>query len=553
MSGCKALVIGLDAATWDIIDPLLARGELPNLARLVSQGVRGPLRSTIPPLTFCAWPAIMTGKNPGQIGIFSFYEHDLRRYERSKRVSTARPLVGQTWFDLVGATGQRVIAYGVPMTYPAWPINGAMVSGFPTPDLTRTYAYPPELEQRIPGPLPAEFQQHSREELASADGVRWSLEVVDRYYRMSLEHLRDLLSAGPVGLCMVAENLTDMFAHRFWWLRDPASPIHDPAAAARAGDPIAEVYRRTDAWIGELLALAGPGALVAVVSDHGAGAGATRLFSPNAWLREQGLLLGRGGVKRGLLRQGIRGARAVVTALGLAGAVRARSGGVVARVRVDTERIDWSRTRAYRIPMYPLGGGIQINVRGRQPEGIVEPGAEYEALREQIIRGLLALRDPATGGPVVREAYRREELYHGAHVERAPDIIYLNDPRYRSDWKLEPLLDDIPLVALRRHSGDHRLDGMLALHGPGVFRPGATPERASVIDVAPTVLHALGMPVPDDMDGRVLEECFEPSFLLASPVRRGEAVGATAVAAGEYSLEEEAGIRDALRGLGYIE
>src|SRR5439155_4115871 len=199
---CRALVIGLDAATWDIIDPLLAAGELPNLARLVRNGVRSPLRSTIPPLTFCAWPAIVTGKNPGKIGIFSFYDQDLRQYERGKRVSTARPLVGQTWFDLVGATGERVVAYGVPMTYPAWPVNGAMVSGFPTPDLTRTFAFPPELEQRVPGLLPAEMAGRSREWQASDDAVPSALQVVEDYYRSSLEVLRELFAAGPVGLCM---------------------------------------------------------------------------------------------------------------------------------------------------------------------------------------------------------------------------------------------------------------------------------------------------------------------------------------------------------------
>jgi predicted AlkP superfamily phosphohydrolase/phosphomutase len=554
MTARRALVIGLDAATWDIVDPLLARGELPNLARLVEAGPRGPLRSTIPPLTFCAWPAIMTGKNPGQIGIFSFYEQDLTVYERGKRVSTARPLVGQTWFDLVGQAGGRVISYGVPMTYPAWPVNGAMVSGFPTPDMTRTYAYPAELEARIPGLLPAESREVPREAMASADAVAWSLEMVDRYYRSSLEALRELFAEGQVGLCMVAENLTDLFVHRFWWLRDPSFPTHDAGASARVGDPIAEVYRRTDTWIGDLLDLAGPDALVAVVSDHGSGSGATRLWSPNAWLRQQGLLFGRGGLRRGLVRSGFKVARAVAEAVGVAGTLRARAGGsAVGRARADIERIDWSRTRAYRIAMYPLGGGIHLNVRGRQPQGTVQAGREYEELRDRIIAGLLEIRDPRDGTQVVRLARRREDLYSGPFVERAPDIVFLNDPRYRSDWRLAPLTDDIPLVALRRHSGDHRLDGLLAFRGAGVFRAAAQLEGANVTDVAPTLLHALGLPVPDDMDGRVLEEAFEAGFLLASPVQRGAAVGAVESGRGEYSQDEEAGIREALRGLGYIE
>jgi predicted AlkP superfamily phosphohydrolase/phosphomutase len=256
-----------------------------------------------------------------------------------------------------------------------------------------------------------------------------------------------------------------------------------------------------------------------------------------------------------VLRRGLRLARLLADRVGLAGLLRGRGGGggLVGRARADGERVDWSRTRAYWIEMYSKGGGIALNVRGRQPFGIVEPGAEYERLRDEIMRELVALRDPATGGPAVAEVFRREEVYSGPHVERAPDIVFLNAPAYRTNTRPDSTFDAMPPAVMRRRSGDHLPEGLLTLRGPGVFRAGTAVQGARVEVVAPTMLHALALPVPEDVDGRVLEEAFEPDFLRANPVRRGAAVGAATAPSSEYSAEEEAGIRESLRDLGYIE
>ncbi len=549
------LVIGLDAATWDVIDPLIARGALPNLARLARQGTRGLLRSTIPPHTFSAWPAIITGQNPGRLGIYSFYEHDPEGYDHGKRVATGRPLIGHTWFDLVGRRGGRVISYGVPMTYPVWPVNGAMVAGWPTPDLTRSYAYPSPLETLVPGLLPADDGSRKRFKDASAENVPWFLELADRYYQASLERLRELFSEAPVALCMVNETWTDFFAHRFWWLHDPAYPGYDAEIASRAGDAIEAIYRRTDEWIGELIALAGPDSLVVVVSDHGSGTGSTRLFSPNAWLRRQGLLLGRAEARRVWLRRGIDAARAVANRLGVAQTLRGRKPGLMlAEMRAQAEQIDWGRTRAYWTEIYLNGGGIHLNLRGRQPLGIVEPGDEYERLRDEIIEGLRALRDPRDGRLVVAEAHRREDVYRGARVDRAPDILFLNHPDYRTDSRLNPIFDHVPTASLRAHSsGDHRMQGVVLLHGAGVFQEGSRIEGAQVEDVAPTVLRALGLAPTAEMDGQVLQAAFESRFLEAESEPLNAPGRAEPVGASQYTDDEEEGIRAALQGLGYID
>jgi predicted AlkP superfamily phosphohydrolase/phosphomutase len=153
----------------------------------------------------------------------------------------------------------------------------------------------------------------------------------------------------------------------------------------------------------------------------------------------------------------------------------------------------------------------------------------------------------------VEQAYRREELYRGPAVESAPDIVFLNNPDYRTDSRLDPIVDRLPPASLRAHSsGDHRALGILALTGAGVFQAGVALGESCVEDVLPTLVHAIGLPVPADVDGHILRGAFESSFLNKTEERVGEPTG-VARPRSEYSEEEEEGIRTALRGMGYID
>jgi predicted AlkP superfamily phosphohydrolase/phosphomutase len=192
-------------------------------------------------------------------------------------------------------------------------------------------------------------------------------------------------------------------------------------------------------------------------------------------------------------------------------------------------------------------------VRGRQPNGTVEPGTEYEALRDRLISALKGLRDPRTGATVVREVYKREEIFAGPHFEDAPDISFVTDPTYITGHRVDfPFLESPP-AGEHDWTGDHRMDGVLCLVGAGVFREGANLIGTTVLDVAPTLFHAAGLPVPSDFDGRVLADAFVPGYIDQHPVERGEILDGASLPPIEYSEEEEAGIRAALQGLGYIE
>ena len=302
---------------------------------------------------------------------------------------------------------------------------------------------------------------------------------------------------------------------------------------------------------------ADPETLVIVMSDHGFGP-VHSFFLLNNWLVEQGLLRFKGGLRTGLKRLLFRLGVTPLTsfriakALGL-GRLRKKmrfqqKAGLVNKVFLSFDDVDWARTRAFGIGSF---GQIYVNLAGRYPEGSVSPGQEYEDLKDWIARQALALRDPRTGQPLVERVYRREEIYSGRYLERTPDLIL--QPRGweymafgHADFGSHRLVE--PIAGL---SGHHRLEGVVILAGGGV-QPGARLQGASILDVAPTILHALDVAVPEEMDGRVLQEAFQASSPLARPVRTSpESVYKEGPAEPGLADEEMEEVQEKLRGWGY--
>jgi predicted AlkP superfamily phosphohydrolase/phosphomutase len=210
--------------------------------------------------------------------------------------------------------------------------------------------------------------------------------------------------------------------------------------------------------------------------------------------------------------------------------------------------VDWSRTKAFAVGNF---GQIYINVKGQRAQGTVEPGAEYEAVREQIIRSALELHDPEGGDQVIAQVYKKEELYHGDRVPQAPDLILHTDrSKYVSfghaDFGSNKILE--PSIG---QTGHHTMDGIVVLHGPGVQANAAI--RGDIIDIAPTVLYALGLPVPSLMDGKVLQAGFAPDYVAAHPITRSaDTTAGTTTASPAYSEEDEEQVMERLRQLGYV-
>ena len=577
----RLLIIGLDGATFDLIEPMAAAGELPALGDLMRRGVRARLRSTVPPMTLPAWSSFLTGLDPGGHGLFDFTRREPGRY--ALRFASARDRSGKTFLRTLSDEGRRVASVGVPSTYPPEPLNGVMISGFDSPVTTgidASFVHPPGLYDEIlreVGPYRITDFQEMR------IGPGWH-DMAFRRIGETLEAktavVRYLLDREPWDGFMALFGEADTTCHHFWFCHDPGSPRHDPEMAKRHGGAVRSVYRKLDAVVGELIAAArggvdGEDAHVMVVSDHGFGGSGRKTLYLNRWLESLGCLAFRP-----------RGPGAGFTALAKKAALRLlpskvqeaffrRAGGAVASMVESRARfgaIEWSGTRAYSEEVNTLPG-IWVNLRGREPEGTVEPGAEYEGLRDALTAALSAWTDPETGEPIVKAVHRREALYRGPHVDRAPDlVIEVNlDRGYTYTFLSSP--DGSPGPPVRtigpgEHAGakglgmngSHRPEGIFLLAGPGI-RSGVVLEDASITDCAPTGLHLLGLPVPVGLDGRVLEEAVEPEVLMTRPVvyrreaREGPGAGAPGMPASGDGLspEEEGEIRDRLRRLGYLE
>jgi predicted AlkP superfamily phosphohydrolase/phosphomutase len=454
-----------------------------------------------------------------------------------------------------------------------------MISGFDAPGMGGKGSYvdargmhPPELADelaRASGPHPigglpeaVDDMKHGRYDLA--------LESVLQTVRAKGATTRYLLQNKPWDCAMILFGESDGAAHHFWRYADPNSPLfldHPPGLR----DSILRVYQELDRQTEELMALAPPGTTVLVMSDHGFGGVSNWIMYPNCWLRQQGFLRFRGGLARWRSRLldfvkaqavshlPIRFKR-MLFHLGKRSVSALEEG-------VRYGMIDWSGTQAYfeENPYYPV---LWINLKGRQPKGTVEPGKPYEELRDHLIRLLEEWKHPQTGEPVVEKAFRREELYSGPCVEECPDIIvkWGLHKGYNYAFKLSSrspglvALEEVdPKSPASQHdfmgkSGHHRDDGIFLAQGPGI-RAGATVAGARLVDLTPTILRLQGVPVPDYMDGRVLEEIFTAP--LAEPeAPAGPALPVAAAAPadpGTYSADDEEKIAERLRALGYME
>jgi predicted AlkP superfamily phosphohydrolase/phosphomutase len=572
-------MIGWDGATFDLIRPWVACGELPNIARLMETGTHGPLRSTLPPWTFPAWTSFMTGKNPGKHGIYDFFRPRPGTYQLEFVNGGHRR--SKTFWQLLSEAGRKVVSISVPCTFPPDPVNGIMISGFDFPGegpgsfVDPRGMYPPGLHEelrRTVGPHPIDASIIKEVNQGRMDLV---LERVLQTVRQKAATAKYLLAHHPWECFMILFGESDGTAHQFWKYCDPKSPLFTPEPPGLS-DGILRVYRELDHQVGEVLTLAPDDTTVIMMSDHGFGGVSDWVLYPNCWLRQAGLLRFRGRLARVLtrLRQAIKLRAVAALPAWLQRLIYRHGSRAVGRFesRVRYGTIDWARTEAYfdENPYFPV---LRVNLKGRQPLGIVEPGPQYEAVRVRLIALLESWRHPETGAPIVEKAYRREEVYSGPCLEEAADVIpkwalhegysYAFKLSSRSPggaWveRVDPRHPE-NLSFFTNKSGTHRDDGIFLAQGMAI-RAGVTVEGARIIDLAPTLLSLLGVPPPDDMDGRVLEEIFtavpadpvpEP-LLAAAPAVNGCCAAATIPASG-YSAEDEDKISDRLRSLGYVE
>jgi predicted AlkP superfamily phosphohydrolase/phosphomutase len=549
----RTLVLGVDGATFDVIDPLVAAGRMPALAGLMRDGVRARLRSTCPPVSAPAWVTFLTGQQPGRHGVYNFQNLSGRRYSGfSETLVNSSYFRGTTLLDHLGATTElRTLAYRIPMTFPAWDVrNAVVVAGPPVPDRRRAYARPAAVEAEI-GPV----STLTNDEVAAAKRTR-NVAAIDECNRFELELLErvvgDHLGRGT-DLVIGFTGIADSLHHFFWGFHDPTSPVHEPDAPEALRTVVTRAYTAIDAAIGRILTRVGDDTAVIVLSDHGGGPFPAKQLNLNCFLREAGYLAAAGG--RAQVATGVRHLidRTRPVLPGRAWMKRHLPEVVQRRIRGlrnATGAIAWERTRAYAIPIYYPVTGVWVNLVGRQPRGTVPP-AEYEQVRTDLLARLAALRDPATGAPVVAGVWRREDVWQGPHAAEAPDLVVETVAGYHGGFELGALVTEVPRATLAAVSGSHQKEGILVAAG-GPFRRGVTIDPPHLADVLPTALHLLGAALPDDVDGRVIADALAPGFLASRPVatvsRAGGEGGRVAL-----SDDDEGEMRKFLQGLGYVE
>ncbi|MBX3027532.1 alkaline phosphatase family protein [bacterium] len=548
------LILGLDGATLDLVEPWIAEGRLPHLARLQREGAWGRLASTVPAATFPSWTTFMTGVNPGRHGVFDFTRRE--RGEYRVRFVNATYRKAPTIWRLLSDAGKRVSVLGLPGTYPPEPINGYLVSGFDTPVTMRadaSFAYPPAFADEVAamGGFPfADFQEFHIGPGWHAEACRSLCDGIARKTALAAR----LLERERWDCLMLLFGESDTAAHHFWALHDVHSPRHDAAQAATLGDPLRAVYMALDAAVGRLTAMV-PEATVLVVSDHGFGGAGTTGVRINRWLAQQGLLrfAPRAATARaaGWLRAAA--VRAIPEAW-QARCFRLAGGALASRVEsgVRFGGIDWSATRAFseELNYFP---SIWLNIQGRDRCGTV-PVGEYAAVCAALRAALLAWRDPHTGEPVVAKVWQRDELYAGPAVAAAPDLVlelatpggysYVGVPSYGSDGPaVEPLEPAALGGKLAGMSGSHRPDGLFMLRGAPV-QPGEV-DGAGIADLAPTIMALCGVAPPSDWDGHTL------AALRAAPLAP-VAPAACAPVERDYDAAAAADLQRRLEQLGYL-
>jgi predicted AlkP superfamily phosphohydrolase/phosphomutase len=559
--GTKLFVIGLDAATLDVMNPLMKEGLLPTFRKLCKEGVYGELASTLHPLSPPAWTSFITGKNPGKHGIYDFVVHKPESYELEYTFGGMRK--GLSIWKLLSNTGNRVTVLNVPMTYPPEAVNGILISGFDSPGTDSDFAYPPHILDEITRAV-GKYQLRDYPQGHNPDSFLEHIEALFDFRRRLTFYLMD---THEWDFFMMVFGELDVVQHAYWQYMDPAFKSISDTEREKYRHVIRDMYIRMDSVLGELFSKLSKDTNILVMSDHGAGPCYKAVFI-NKWLEEKGLLTyadSRGkNYYLELLKKIHHTIKTTIPPAGLEWMKRTLP---ALRQKVKSKivfsDIDWAKTKVWSFGRESTN--LFINVKGKFPNGTVTPGPEYESLRSLLIEKLKTLIDPDTGESVVENIYRGEEVYHGDCMDNAPDLLvtwknhqYTSWPGYRDRNRalFEPSLyhSDYSDWSQLQKGGNHRPNGILFMKGSNI-RSGFKVAGARIIDLAPTILYLLGTTVPADMDGRVLEEAISPTYLQQNPPQYTESPfnGGTKPSGRTYSEEESSKIEERLRSLGYIE
>ena len=530
------VLIGLDGATFSILDSIMEDGTMPFLREFMDRGVRAELLSTPNPLTPPAWISLMTGRSPGHHGVFDFIWAEERKTDHYFTLYNFRDIQCETIWSIASRQNGKVCSLNFPMMSPPPVVSGHIVPGLVSWKHLRRVVYPPDLYQKLkalPGFNARELAWDFDLEEKAARGVPKE-EYEDwigfhiRRERQWFEVVRYLMQHDPCDLTAVLFDGPDKILHIGWRFLDSNIFPEAPSAWERKIRTLClDYFRELDGFLAEIAAIAGPDGRVFMASDHGFGP-SWQVFRVNTWLHSQGYLTWKE-----------------------LGELDEKSNESVKRLlEKHFVLLDWDKTTAYARTI--TSNGIYIRVaKGPGQTGI--PIDQYQSFRRELTEKLRAIQDPVTGESIIMCVLNKEEAYPGEHNEQAPDLTLV-----MRDHSFVSILNKTPIVCRRPEiEGTHYPEGVFMARGPGI-REGVTLPQLSILDVAPCLLYSLGLAIPSNFERPLPTEIFEPSFLQAHPSTVGEPTqlpDSYALETGKSAStpEEVAQVYKQLKALGYME
>ena len=465
----KVFVLGIDGGTLDLIEPWSKQGLLPNFRKLMQEGAFGTCISTIHPLTPQAWASFLTGKNPGKHGLFDFGVRKEGSY--ALRLTTSHDRKSPAIWNFVNACGMKTGIINVPLTYPPEKLDGFMISGMNSPSLEKA-VFPQGMFHEIHGEFPD-----------------YQVDVMSQWYNdydIFLEKIRSMTDTrARLGEYLYRKHRPELFVlvmvsadrvqHALWG--QMAHPLNGKQQTGwKYSRAILNCYVQLDGCLGRIMDFLDDDTTLMVMSDHGFGNLVKDIY------------LNRFLIQTGFMK------------------VKDRKWKKPFDMGNPFENIDWRKTTAYS---HGLFGNVFINLQGREPAGIVSSGKQYEHVVESLMNQLLEIKDPEDKKKIVTRIYRKKEIYHGDYTKDAPDLlIEMRNYSYITRGGCEFIKNEFVSKPRINHSGNHRLNGIAFFRGPDIKKGFRIPD-IHIVDLAPTILHIMDIPVSPDMDGRRVHEIFD--------------------------------------------
>ncbi|MFW6007379.1 MAG: alkaline phosphatase family protein [Halanaerobiales bacterium] len=542
----RMFVIGIDGGDFSLIKSWVKKGELPNLGKMMDQGSYGDLRSTIPPITGAAWSSFQTGTNPGKHGAYNWFKRKKDEY-RATPVNS-RDIAEPTLWEILGRFDKKSGVIGVPVTYPPSEINGFLLPGLLTPQNSEKQSYPADLIKEV-REIEPDFKFSPKEWTRGYDPGDWVKEM-ESDIESKTEVTTNLMRKKSWNFMMVHYMETDQVQHFMW-----------DSSKDRENNPVLNIYKKIDEAVGRIQEELDDKDTLLIMSDHGFGP-LNYNFHIDTWLLQEGYMelrknLGTrlkksvfnlGFTKEALYPVGeyiypiLRKEGIMETVLDLA------SHPWLEKLFLSSQNVNWSRTKAYS---HSEIGHIYLNVKGREPRGAIEP-EDVPEVREELIEKLGQLKNPYTGKKITSQIYKGEEIYSGDKAGGAPDIVFLPDDMEILGKGAYDFLSHSIVSKCESQTGHHRMDGIFLATGPGI-EAGKAIEESHIMDLAPTILYKMDLPVLDHMDGEVIKSIFSSDYLEENKIDTVSKKDLGLEKKDEDSDEgDEKEMKKRLKGLGYV-